>query len=79
MRAVVTGQVNVNNESDDAGLLSLRIPVSAFFFWFLSSIIEMAIDWENQWCLKLLIRLKILWKVILLTWFVRFSQAGSVC
>lgn len=61
MPAAVTGQVNVKDESDDAGFLALRILVSVFFFfWFLSSIIEMAIDWENQWCLKLLIRWKIL-------------------
>lgn len=44
----VTGQISVNDESDDTGMLSLRIPVSALFFWFLSSIIEMAIDWEKQ-------------------------------
>lgn len=61
MPAAVTGQVNVKDESDDAGFLALRILVSlSLFFWFLSSIIEMAIDWENQWCLKLLIRWKIL-------------------
>ena len=63
MPAAVTGQVNVKDQSDDAGFLALRILVSLsffFFFWFLSSIIEMAIDWENQWCLKLLIRWKIL-------------------
>lgn len=62
--------------SKEAGKLS-----QDFCPWFicvcaplLSSIIEMTIDWKNQRCLKLLIRLKIRWKVIFLTWFVRFSQ-----
>ena len=33
MPAAVTGQVNVKDESDDAGFLALRILVSVFFFF----------------------------------------------
>lgn len=76
MLAVTTPQVNVKGGSEDAGMLSLRSPAAAFFF-VLSSVIEMTIDWEKQRCLKLLIRLQILWKVILLTWFAGFLE--SVC
>lgn len=34
MPAAVTGQVNVKDESDDAGFLALRILVSLSFFFF---------------------------------------------
>lgn len=69
----VSGQIQVRKQGRSLGISAL-----VFFFWclppLLSSIIEMTIDWKNQRCLKLLIRLKILWKAIFLTWFVRFSQ-----
>lgn len=45
--AITTHQINVKDGSEDAGMLSLRSPASAFFF-VLSSVIEMTIDWEKQ-------------------------------
>lgn len=49
-----------------------------YLFRFPSSGVEMAIDWENQRGLKLLVKLKILWNVLLLTWRGR-CFSGRTC